>query len=231
LAAQLEGFVRLSSPVRTVERTGEEYVVRGKEFEERGDAVVLASPSFVTANILADLLPDISEAISGIPFAPVDVVCHGHPFTDVAHPLEGFGVLIPRHEGFRVLGCLWCDGIFPQQAPLGKHLLRTMIGGAHDPHVVKLTRDDLENIVHDEHRKLFGVSREPEFRRIFRHAKGIAQYTRGHLGRVAATERAEQELPGLFFTGASYRGVSVNGCCKDAFRVANLFWKQWSHVS
>jgi oxygen-dependent protoporphyrinogen oxidase len=231
LASQLEGCVRLSSPVRSVERADEEYVVRGDGFEVRGDAMVLASPSYVTASLIANLLPDVSEAIGRIPFAPVDVVCHGHPRMDVTHPLDGFGVLIPRHEGFRALGCLWCDGIFPLQAPDGHHLLRTMIGGAHDPNVVRLTRTDLEHIVQDEHRKLLGVSREPKFRRIFRHANGIAQYTRGHLERVAATERAEQELRGLFFTGASYRGVSVNGCCKDAFRVANLFWKQRSHVS
>jgi oxygen-dependent protoporphyrinogen oxidase len=54
----------------------------------------------------------------------------------------------------------------------------------------------------------------------FRFQRGIAQYTVGHLDRVRQSEHLEDDLPGLLFTGASYRGVSVNGCAKDAFRVA-----------
>ncbi len=231
LASQLDGCIRLSSPVSGLSYSSGQYLVRSNGTAVHADAVVLACPSYAAADILNMWMPETAEAIRAIPYAPVDVVCHGHPLPNVEHSLNGFGVLIPRSEGFRILGSLWCDAIFPGQAPAGQHLLRTMVGGACDPGVIELSVSELEAVAHAEHQHLLGVRRAPEFRRVFRHAKGIAQYTLGHLERVAATEHLEHQLRGLFFTGASYRGVSVNGCAKDAFRVADLFWKQWAHVS
>ncbi len=231
LAEQLSGCIRFASPVLGLSYSGGQYIIRSNGATLRADAVVLACPSYAAADILDELVPATAKAIRAIPYAPVDVVCHGHPLQDVEHSLNGFGVLIPRGEGFRILGSLWCDAIFPEQAPAGQHLLRTMMGGAHDPKVVDLSDQELEAVAHAEHRRLLGVRRAPEFHRVFRHAKGIAQYTLGHLERVAAAEHLEDQLRGLFFTGASYRGVSVNGCAKDAFRVADLFWKQWTHGS
>ncbi len=228
LANRLHSAIQVSSPVSSVERDGKSFRIRVNGSAVVVDAVVLACPSYAAAEIIDALAPNVSQAIRGIGFAPVDVVCHGHPSADLGHPLNGFGVLIPRSEGIRSLGCLWCDSIFPGQAPEGLRLLRTMIGGAHDPAVVELSEQELESTAHADHQRLFQVNRQPVFRRIFRHPKGIAQYTLGHLNRVAATETLENELPGLFFTGASYRGVSVNGCAKDAFRVARRFWEQWS---
>jgi oxygen-dependent protoporphyrinogen oxidase len=104
------------------------------------------------------------------------------------------------------------------------HLLRTLLGGAHDPDVVKLSRDEIERTAERDHLTLYQVKRPPVFRKVIRHAKGIAQYTIGHPARVAAIDALERDARGLFLTGASYRGVSVNGCVKDAFRVARAFW-------
>ena len=231
LANELENSIHVSAPVSGLNYQNGTYSINANGAVTLADAVVLACPSYAAADILSNSAPDVAHAIRAIPFAPVDVICHGHSNLDIAHTLDGFGVLIPRGEGFRMLGCLWCDSIFPDQAPQDQHLLRTMVGGAHDPDVTQLSRTDLEHIVHVEHGKLLGVSRAPSFRRVFRHAKGIAQYTLGHPERVASSEKLEHEQRGLFFTGASYRGVSVNGCAKDAFRVADLLWKQWEHIS
>jgi oxygen-dependent protoporphyrinogen oxidase len=158
--------------------------------------------------------------------APVDVACHGHASADLGHPLDGFGVLIPRSEGIRALGTLWSDAIFPGQAPRGKRLLRTILGGAHDPEIAELPEEELHATAHRAHRRVMDVRGEPEFRASFRHRRGIAQYTIGHLDRVAKAEALERELPGLHFTGASYRGVSVNGCAKDARQIARRLFRR-----
>jgi oxygen-dependent protoporphyrinogen oxidase len=231
LSAQLADRIHVASAVTALRYDNGEFVLRTQDATMHADAIVLACPSYASADILKEFALDTSRALRAIPFAPVDVVCHGHPYPDVEHSLNGFGVLIPRSEGYRILGSLWSDAIFPGQAPAGQHLLRTMLGGAHDPTVVNLSDHELEMLAHTEHRVLLGVRRAPEFRRVFRHARGIAQYTLGHLERVAETEKLEQQLRGLFFTGASYRGVSVNGCAKGAFRVAERFWNQWDHIS
>lgn len=227
LAAELGDRILTNADVKAVRVRGEgfEVVIEGHVFP--ADAVVLACPSYVAAEIVQDLSFNAANCLREIPFAPVDVVAHGHKIEDVGHPLDGFGVLIPRGDNFRVLGSLWCDAIFPNQAPSGMHMLRTMIGGAHDPHVLDLSDHAVEQLALGEHRRLFDVKCEPVFRKLIRHPKGIAQYTRGHLDRVAELDLFERQLPGLLFTGASYRGVSVNGCVKDAYRVAASLLKQW----
>jgi oxygen-dependent protoporphyrinogen oxidase len=187
----------------------------------------LACPSHISAELIRAFSPQTAAALAHIPFAPVDVVCHGYATESVDHPLHGFGVLIPRGEGKRMLGSLWCDSIFPGQAPRGHHLIRSILGGAHDAAIRDLNLDQLETTVQAENAALLGVHGTPDFRRVIRHERGIAQYTVGHLARVAVADKLESELPGLFFTGASYRGVSVNGCIKDAFALAERFWKGW----
>jgi oxygen-dependent protoporphyrinogen oxidase len=102
-----------------------------------------------------------------------------------------------------------------------------MIGGAHDPSIVDESTAELHNIAHHDHDRMFGVRAGPVFKHHYLHPRGIAQYIQGHLDRVEALSRMENELPGLFFTGASYRGVSVNGCVKDAYRIGDLFWEKW----
>ena len=227
LAAELEGVVLNSAEAVTLLAEQGRYVVKTVDSRFEAEAVVLACPAHAAARIIHDLSLETALAAGDIPFAPVSVVCHGHPAAGLNHDLDGFGVLIPRAEGIRSLGCLWPDSIFPGQAPSGFKLLRTMIGGAHDPGISGLTEAELHAIAQHDHTRLFGVRAEPVFKHTYIHPRGIAQYTRGHLDRVKALDRLERELPGLFFTGASYRGVSVNGCVKDAFRINNLFWDRW----
>ncbi|MBD3165809.1 protoporphyrinogen oxidase [bacterium] len=228
IADEFQGSIRLGARVTGLvpREGGAGFMIHTEKDRFEADEVVLACPSHAAAEIVQDLDGRTAEALRAIWHAPVDVVCHGHHPDEIAHPLNGFGVLIPRSEGIRSLGTLWSDSIFPGQAPGDRKLLRTILGGAHDPGIANLSVDRLHDTAHRDHRTVMGVREEPRFRTEFRHPHGIAQYTLGHLARVAETERLEYDLPGLHFTGASYRGVSVNGCAKDAFRVAGNVWKR-----
>jgi len=219
--------VHTSSPAEGVERCGNGWRVHSRGLTLDADAVIVACPSHAAAEMVRDLSPNTAKALAAIPFAPVDVICHGHRKEDIGHSLHGFGVLIPRSEGIRSLGSLWSDSIFPGQAPAGAHLLRTLMGGAHDPDVVNLSADQVERTAESDHKRLYQVKNPPVFRKVIRHEKGIAQYTIGHPARVAAIDALESSARGLYFTGASYRGVSINGSVKDAYRVAQDFWQNW----
>jgi protoporphyrinogen/coproporphyrinogen III oxidase len=221
LAALLGECLEIDTPVQAVERIDSDrfrVVSNDRSFE--ADAVIIAAPSYAAAEMVSELDAGVSDVLSQIQYAPVDVVCQGHPKDHLSHPLNGFGVLIPRSEGIRSLGTLWSDAIFPGQAPEGHRLLRTIMGGAHDTTINELSEDKLHASASADHLRVQGVYGEPTMRTQFRFKRGIAQYTVGHLDRVKTSETLEKDLPGLFFTGASYRGVSINGCAKDAFRVA-----------
>ncbi len=134
---------------------------------------------------------------------------------------DGFGFLVPRGEGPRILGCLWDSSIFPgERAPAGKVLLRAMIGGALDPDAVKLSDAEILSIVRRDLERTMKLTAAPERSWIFRHALGISQYTVGHAQRLATIAERLQTLPGLHVAGQSYFGVAMNGCCEQAARFA-----------
>ena len=121
--------------------------------------VVLACPAFVSAQLLAAFDEDLADALHSIPYAPIAVVATGHRRGDIAHPLDGFGFLIPRREGLRTLGSIWTSSIFQDRSPAGYVQFRTMLGGAGDPAVMQLSDDDLWNTIRKELDPLIGIKR------------------------------------------------------------------------
>ncbi|MBL7033897.1 MAG: protoporphyrinogen oxidase [Candidatus Delongbacteria bacterium] len=231
LISELQDAVINSAAVLAVTREGEGFRIQTDQRSWPAQAVVVAAPSWAAARIIHDLSTTVSRALAEIPYAPVDVVCQGFREKHVHRDHRGFGVLIPRSEKIRSLGTLWSDSIFPGQAPQGFRLMRSIIGGACDSGIVKLTDDELKATVQRDLVRVMGISHPPVVEHLFRHPRGIAQYNLGHLERVARSEELERQLPGLFFCGASYRGVSVNGSIKDAFRVAAAFSQQRGSLS
>jgi oxygen-dependent protoporphyrinogen oxidase len=95
-----------------------------------------------------------------------------------------------------------------------------MAGGAANPQI--LNRDDttiLETIL-DELRPHLGLRGTPSMVKLFRYGKAIAQYEPGHLALLLEVDQIARSHPGLFLTGSSYRGISVNACIKEAEQVA-----------
>src|SRR4029450_2896453 len=99
-------------------------------------AVVLAGPAWESATLLRECSPAAAALLAAIHTAPLAVACLGYDdaaLTAQRGALDGFGFLVPRGEGPRILGALWETSIYPHRAPDGKVLLRVMIGGATDP--------------------------------------------------------------------------------------------------
>jgi oxygen-dependent protoporphyrinogen oxidase len=197
------------------------------------DAVVLAGPACETADLVRPFDAEAARLLNGIVPAPLAVVCVGFDEQAIVSergPLDGFGFLVPRGEGPRILGALWESSIYSGRAPAGKVLLRVMIGGATDREAVSLDDSELISIVRDDLRRTMGVSAIPEFTHVFRHRRGIAQYTMGHASRLARVEARLREYPGLLLAGNSYRGVSINNCVENAGGVARQVALHLQHM-
>ena len=188
------------------------------------DAVVLAGPPAESSTLLRPFAPVASALLDGIEMAPLAVVCLGYDATALAAdrgPLDGFGFLIPRGEGPRILGALWETSIYGGRAPIGKALLRVMVGGATDPDAVGLQDDRLIDLVRRDLERTMALRIAPEFTHLVRHWRGIPQYTIGHASRLQRIESELAPFAGLFLAGNGYRGVSVNACVEDAQRVGS----------
>jgi oxygen-dependent protoporphyrinogen oxidase len=184
------------------------------------DRVVLACPSYEAARILRREAPDLAALLDRIPYAPISVV--GTAFEDRAlgDSPRGFGVLHPRVERRGSLGTL-CDSlVFPNRAPEGRVLLRTMVGGARDPEGAGLPDEALlERVVRDL-REILGVRGDPERVWIFRHERGIPQYLRGHPSILRQLDQRLSRWPGLHLCSNAYRGIALGDCCREAETLA-----------
>jgi oxygen-dependent protoporphyrinogen oxidase len=221
LDADPRAELRTGAAVSRIDRAADGWRVAGHEFDEGPfDAVVDASPAHAAALHLREAAPALHAELAKIPFAPMAVIALGFDRSAVKHDLRGFGLLIPSREQRDLLGVLWTSSIFPRRAPDGKVLLRCMAGGFDNPDIMDQDDESLVAVTLSELRPLLGIKGAPEMVRIIRHKRAIAQYVPGHLARLAAMDRELARHPGLFLTGSSYKGISVNYCAKEAEIVA-----------
>ncbi len=213
--------IEMSAPTRKIIKTPHGYQV---EFSGRPPetfaAVVLAIPSFAAAQILHEADPQLSALLNQIPYASLAVCCFGYDNDRRAQELDGFGFLVPRNEGKRILGSIWTSSIFRDQAPVGEVLLRTMVGGYTDPAAVQIPDDDLIKLVHGELQAILGLRVKPSFVRIYRYEKGIPQFTLGHSDRLRRIDQLLERLPGIYLASNAYSGIGLNDCVTRAFEVA-----------
>jgi oxygen-dependent protoporphyrinogen oxidase len=185
------------------------------------DQVVVSLPPHRARELLGGLSSELAEALSSFPTAPIAVACLGFRREQVGHPLDGFGFLVPGGEKLSLLGCLFSTSIYPERAPEGHVLLRAMLGGRRQPHVV----DQPEEAIAIRTLELLGpvlrIQGPPVLCRVVRHRRAIPQYTVGHLARVAAVQRAAERWPGLHITGNAFHGVSLNDCIRTGLELGS----------
>ena len=184
----------------------------GARSECEADAVVVAAPAYAASALLRGLDGALAAELAGIPYAPVAVAALGYEAGALGGPLEGFGFLVPRLEGRRVLGALWDSSVFSGRAPQGQALIRVMVGGARQPDLACLPENELLALVRGELKELMGVSAQPILERVFFHERGIPQYRKGHGQLLERVSRRLADLPGLHLNSNAYRGVSLNDC-------------------
>jgi len=217
LEARLTGVdIRLGAQVTCMMRAVEAsrgYVVMLDSGESLGaDAVILATPAFVTAELVDDLDPEMATALRGITYTSTATVSVAYSLADIPRPLNAYGYIVPYAEGRDILACTWTSTKFPHRAPDGFGLIRAFIGRAGQATALEGTDDDLLRLVRQELRAVLGITDSPLLYRVFRWPRAMPQYTVGHLDRVAAIDNRLSENPGLFVAGNGYRGIGIPDC-------------------
>jgi oxygen-dependent protoporphyrinogen oxidase len=189
------------------------------------DVVVIASPAYEAGKILGSLNKEISLLLGDIFYPSITVVCFGYKKERIKYPLNGFGFLIPYKEKRKILGTLWDSSIFPNRAPDDMVLMRSMIGGARNSGLALMEEDKIVDIVINELRDIMDINVTPDFVKIYRHEKGIPQYHVGHERRLSRIEELLSKFKGLYLTGNAYRGIGVNDCIENSFKLAERIAK------
>jgi oxygen-dependent protoporphyrinogen oxidase len=178
----------------------------------QAEAVVLATPAHITAGIVEGFHPKLAAALRAIPYVSSATISLAYRRRDVPHPLDGFGFLVGKHEGRRIMAATWASTKFAYRAPADHVLIRSFVGGVGREDLV--WRDDaaLIQLVCEELGTILGITTAPLLARVYRWERANPQYLVGHLERVDAIEQTLAPYPGLFLTGSAYRGVGIPDC-------------------
>jgi oxygen-dependent protoporphyrinogen oxidase len=129
-------------------------------------------------------------------------------------------MLVPKVEGYRILGTLFSSTLFPYRAPADHVLLTTYIGGARYPDLALVSDDDLVKLVRGDLRELLGATGEPVYIHQSTFAKAIPQYEVGYGRFRKAIDEFEQGMPGIHLAGNYRGGISMGDCITNAFALA-----------
>jgi oxygen-dependent protoporphyrinogen oxidase len=219
LSNALGDRLKLDMAVSSIDRKDKSYTVYpGKGGEIEADILVLATPAHATAGIVSNMNKQLTEILGKIPYPAVSVACLGFERKKIERSLDGFGFLIPYREGRKILGTLWDSSIFPDRAPEGKVLLRTMVGGARASEIALQEDEKILNDVMEELHAIMGIGADPDFVRIYRHEKAIPQYNVGHMRILDELYSIVSQCRGFYLTGNAYRGISLNDCIENSYK-------------
>jgi protoporphyrinogen/coproporphyrinogen III oxidase len=208
MARSLGSSVRLGTSVTRIERNGR-WQVTSNGATEDFDGVVFTGPVHSLPHLhLAE--ETLIEPLKAVIYAPVAVLGLGYRREDIAHPLDGFGLLVPAVEpGFEILGCLFSSTLFEGRAPAGHALLTVFIGGMRRPDLPHAEEKILVDTAARDLGRLLGIEGRPVFHHLVRWPKAIPQYMIGYGEVKKSIASLEAANPGFVFAGNFRQGVSV----------------------
>ena len=176
------------------------------------DAVICTLPAFAAARALTTLDSELAGELGAIPFSSTATVNLAYRRSDIAHPLDGYGFVVPHVERRKIMACTFSSVKYAGRAPEDIALLRCFAGGALQPDMLDQPDEALEAQVREDLEALLGISGTPILCRTTRYPDCMPQYNVGHLDRVERIETRLQQFPTLALAGKSYRGVGIADC-------------------
>jgi len=204
-----------NTTVQAIQAEAGGWVVSAGMQSDQFDRVVVALPAPAAAQVLRIASLELSAELAAIQYSSSITVSLGYN-RDVRQTLPpGFGFLVPRSEGKKLLAATFVHNKFPHRAPEDRALLRCFFAGRSAEDVWPLVDDQVIGIVRDELRQILGLRAEPLFARVYKWKSAMAQYGVGHLERLKRIERLRRQLPGLALAGNAYRGIGVPDCIRS----------------
>ena len=212
--------LRANSPVQAVQPQDRGWVVSAGYASDHFDAVIVATPAPAAATLLEIASAELASELRAIPYSSSVTVALGCDKEVRAALPAGFGFLVPRSEGKRMLAATFVHNKFPHRAAEDRALVRCFLGGSRDEQVLQLSDVEILRIVREELGQILGLVAEPRFTRVYRWKGAMAQYTVNHLERVERIERLQKQLRGIALAGNGYRGIGVPDCIRSGEEAA-----------
>lgn len=216
LFSQYKNQIMLGANVENIEEILKQFHVKTKTKTFYADQLFISTPAYVAAKLLKSVSLSISNILDHIEYAPVVLTGFMFNKSDFKKLPEGFGYLIPSTQQKYILGVLFENNVFPNRCPKDKVLLRVMMGGVDNAHILQRSKEELIKLAYKEVIQVFKITSKPTgvFFKVW--SKAIPQYNQKYVGLKA---RLFMETPRFanFKLVANYiGGVSFNDCIKNA---------------
>jgi oxygen-dependent protoporphyrinogen oxidase len=218
LADSMEITIHTDAAVERLIQNDADYTVVVDGEQQKHTRVVLATPAFVSADLVREIDPDLAAQLDEIEYSPISVVGLGYDHLD--HPLRGFGLLTTASAQQEILGVLWDSSIFDDRAPEGKKALRVMIGGQRNPDLARKSDDELVAMAIRGVEATMGITTPPTVTYAKRWERGIPNYRLGHLERMEKLFATLKKHTGLHLSANAYFGVGLNDCIANSKQAA-----------
>jgi oxygen-dependent protoporphyrinogen oxidase len=119
------------------------YLLKTNQGDFKAKSVIIASPAYVTAKLLADLDSKVSASLASIEYAPIALCAYVLPKSKFKKDLKGFGFL-SADDSIKVLGSIWASELFPERNLDDEYLHISFIGGALNTSIINAEIKDCE---------------------------------------------------------------------------------------
>ena len=215
LARLATAALRPDTPVQSAQIQSGGWLISAGDGTDHFDGVILATPASAAAALLDIASPDLAAALRGVGYTSSVTLTLGYDRNVRAALPPGFGFLVPRSEGRRMLAATFVHNKFPHRAPQDRALIRCFLGGARDEAILLLSDQEIVATARRELREILGLEAEPQFARVYKWKGAMAQYGVGHLERLERIESLRRQVPGLALAGNGYRGIGVPDCVRS----------------
>jgi oxygen-dependent protoporphyrinogen oxidase len=221
--AQTKADIRLNTRAEALKRDGLTWTITTNTGEQlKADAVCLAVPAYIAASLLSEIDQDLANKLRQIRYASTATINLAYRRAALAHPLNGFGFVVPFVEKRSLIACTFSSVKFSGRAPDEHVLLRAFAGGALQPEIFALHETEMAKRVKADLRELLGIKEAPLFVEVAKWERSMPQYEVGHLDRVKEIENSLNKLPGLTLAGNAYRGAGIPDCVRSGESAAEF---------
>ncbi len=186
--------------------------------------LVMACPAASASSLLTRVNPSLASRLGKIQSASsvvVNFVFEKEALASLEKRFgRTFGAVIPLKErkaaDLTLIAFSFASNKYPLRAPDKEIIVRAFLGGVGEEKTLALGDDDLLRLAEDDLSRLLSPTKPAHYRRVHRWPDSMPQYNLGHEALVAEIEAAVAGQPGLYLTGASYRGVGIPDCVNSA---------------
>lgn len=222
LGAALGDRVRLGTPAERLERTDGGWRVWAGGDPIDASRVILASPSWVTAGLIAPYAPEAAAVLAGISYGDAVLVTFVIDKSQIANPLNGSGFLVPRSQDLLMTACSWSSSKWAHYDDGTHAILRVSAGRSDDRRWLDMSEAEVVDTLRRELITTIGLDGDPAAR-VTPWRQSLPQYRPGHFDRCDDIDtQLANDAPGLVVTGAQMRGLGLPACVRQGRAAAKI---------